>query len=152
MSGVILAGPRVYYAMAQDGLLFKWIGAVHPVYRTPYRAVALQVVWSSFLVAVVPFRELFRRVIYTEWLFFGLMAIALFIFRRRSDLERGYSVWGYPFVPAIFILSSFAIVISQIVSNPVNSISGLLFVASGFPIYYLWIKRNSKGIYGHADN
>jgi APA family basic amino acid/polyamine antiporter len=100
----------------------------------------LQAVWSSFLVAVVPFRELFRRVIYTEWIFFGFMAIALFIFRRRSDLERGYKVWGYPFVPAIFILSSFAIVISQIVSNPINSISGLLFVAAGFPIYYLWVK------------
>ncbi len=152
LSGIILAGPRVYYAMSQDGLLFKWIGSIHPVYRTPSRAIVLQAVWSSFLVATGTFRGLFTRVIYTEWLFFGLMAITLFIFRRRVDLKRDYHVWGYPVVPALFSFSCFAIVISLIFSDPVNSLIGLSFVAAGLPIYYIWVKSTSEGNKRHADH
>jgi len=67
MNGVILAGPRVYLAMANDGVLFRWAGAVHPVYRTPHRAIVLQAVWSSVLVVTGTYRALFTRVVYTEW-------------------------------------------------------------------------------------
>jgi APA family basic amino acid/polyamine antiporter len=84
LAGIVLAGPRVYYAMAQDGLLFRWAGAVHPRFHTPHRAIVLQAIWSSVLVATGSYRVLFTRVIYTEWIFFGLMAIGLLILRRRD--------------------------------------------------------------------
>jgi APA family basic amino acid/polyamine antiporter len=141
LSGIILAGPRVYFAMARDGLLFRWIGAVHPSRRTPHRAIALQAMWSSVLVLTGTYRALFTRVVYTEWIFFGLMAIGLFLFRRRSGLQRDYSVWGFPIVPALFALSAFAIVANQIVSDPAESALGLSFVLIGVPVYYGWARK-----------
>jgi APA family basic amino acid/polyamine antiporter len=97
------------------------------------------------LVATGTYKALFTRVVYTEWIFFGFMAIGLFLFRRRSGIVRGYRIWGYPVVPALFILSSFAIVVNQIVSDPGESLFGLSIVLSGLPIYYLWSKRMRKG-------
>ncbi len=141
LSGIILAGPRVYFSMARDGLLFRWLGEIHPKYRTPHRSILAQAVWSSVLVATGTYRVLFTRVIYTEWIFFGVMAAGLFILRRRSGLVRDYSVWGYPIVPAIFIISAFAIVINQILSNVVESMVGLLLVLIGLPVYHLWVKK-----------
>jgi len=84
LAGIILAGPRVYLAMAQDGLLFRWAGAIHPRHQTPHRAILLQAVWASVLVATGTFRTLFTLVVYTEWIFFGLMAVGLFRLRRRA--------------------------------------------------------------------
>jgi APA family basic amino acid/polyamine antiporter len=143
VSGVILAGPRVYYAMAQDGLLFRWAGEVHSKYRTPHRAILLQALWSSVLVATGTYRALFTRAIYTEWIFFGLMALGIFIIRRRKDVRRDYSIWGYPWVPIIFALSAFGIVINQVLAEPVDSAVGLGLVVIGLPVYYFW----SRGSY-----
>jgi len=84
IGGIVLAGPRVYYAMSGDKLLFNWAGIVHPKYRTPHFAILLQCIWASILVFTGSYRVLFTRVIYTEWIFFGLMALAIFIFRRRG--------------------------------------------------------------------
>jgi APA family basic amino acid/polyamine antiporter len=140
LSGIILAGPRVYYSMARDGLLFRWFGEVHPRFRTPHRAILLQGTWSCVLVATGTFRVLFTRVIYTEWVFFGLMAIGLLLLRRRPDLPRSFSVWGYPVLPAAFIISSFAIVLNQIMSNTAESMFGLSFVLIGLPVYHLWAR------------
>jgi APA family basic amino acid/polyamine antiporter len=141
MNGVILAGPRVYLAMAHDGLLFKWVGGVHPEFRTPHRAIALQAVWSSVLVATGSYRALFTRVVYTEWIFFGMLAAGLFLLRRRAGYAPPYRVWGYPFLPAIFVVSTAAIVLNQVVAQPVESASGLLFVLLGLPVYYIWARR-----------
>jgi len=143
LTGIILAGPRVYYAMARDGMLFRWLAEIHPQYRTPHRSIIAQAVWSSILVTTGTYRELFTRVIYTEWIFFGLMALGLFILRRRKDLSRDYSVWGYPIVPAIFVLSSFAIVINQILSDVTESALGLLLVLVGLPVYYFWARKKT---------
>ncbi|MCH7601701.1 MAG: amino acid permease, partial [Planctomycetes bacterium] len=137
LSGIVLAGPRVYMAMSRDGLLFRWFGAIHPVYRTPHKAILMQALWASTLVATGSFRTLFTRVIYTEWIFFGLMTIGLFILRRRN-IRGSYSAWGYPILPAIFVASSFAIVINQIIVDPKESSIGLGFVLLGLPVYYLW--------------
>ncbi len=144
LTGIILCGPRVYYSMAQDGLLFRWIGKVHPKYKTPHRAIGIQAVWSSVLVATGTYRALFTRVVYTEWIFFGLMAIGLILLRRRKDLQRGYSIWGYPVIPIVFCLSSFVIVIYQIFSSPKESLIGLSLVLIGLPVYYLWTKKASS--------
>jgi len=144
LSGIILAGPRVYYSMSQDGLLFKWAGEVHSKFRTPHKAILVQAIWSSVLVATGTFRTLFTRVIYTEWIFFGIMAIGLFIFRRRPELKRGYSIWGYPVVPVVFIISSFVIVGNQIISDLGNSMIGLSYILAGLPVYYIWVRKNKK--------
>jgi APA family basic amino acid/polyamine antiporter len=141
ISGIILAGPRVYFAMARDGLLFRWIGAVHPTRRTPHRAIWIQGVWASALVLTGTYRALFTRVVYTEWIFFGLMAVGLFLFRRRPHLEGRYRVWGYPIVPAVFAVSAFAIVANQVLSDPMESLVGLGFVFLGVPVYLIWARR-----------
>jgi len=90
MNGVILCGPRVYYAMAQDGRLFRWFGAIHPPFRTPHTAILLQALWPSVLVGTGTYRTLFTRVVFTEWIFFGLMAIELILLRRRPAIRPGY--------------------------------------------------------------
>ena len=143
VNGIILVGPRVYFAMAQDGLLFRWVAALHPRYQTPHRAIVLQAVWASVLVVTGTYRALFTRVIYTEWIFFGLMVLGLFLLRRRPGYEPTYRTWGYPVLPAIFILASLFIVANQIVSEPRNSLIGLGMVALGLPVYFLWGKRSS---------
>lgn len=144
LTGIILAGPRVYYAMAQDGLLFRWFGELHPRFGTPHRAIVLQAVWSSVLVATGTFRALFTRVVYTEWLFFGLLAVALILIRHRSDLTRQYSIWGYPALPLLFAFASFAIVINTLISEPKDAAIGLSLVLIGLPIYFLWARRHAQ--------
>lgn len=141
LTGIILCGPRVYYSMARDGLLFRWVGAIHSRYRTPHRAIIIQAVWSSILVATGTYKKLFTRVIYTEWIFFALMTIGLFLLRRRSGITRGFSIWGYPVIPTIFILSSVAIIANQMISDPRESLFGLALVLVGLPVYFIWIKK-----------
>lgn len=143
VSGIILVGPRVYFAMARDGLLFRWIAGVHPRFQTPHRAIMLQAVWASVLVATGTYRALFTRVIYTEWIFFGLMVLGLFVLRRRPNYKPTYRVRGYPLLPIIFILVSFFIAVNQIVSAPRDSIIGLGIVVLGLPVYYFWNRRSA---------
>lgn len=145
MSGIVLAGPRVYLSMANDGLLFRWVAAIHPRYHTPHRAIVLQAVWSSVLVATGTYATLFQRVIYTEWIFFGLMAVGLILLRRRVGYAPAYRMWGAPLLPALFAATAAAIVINQIVSEPVQSLSGLLLVLAGLPIYHIWVKAPTRG-------
>ena len=143
LSGVVLAGPRVYYAMARDGLIFKWAGELHARYRTPHRAILLQALISSLLVATGTYSVLFTRVIYTEWIFFGLMALGIIIIRRRADVTREYSMWGYPWIPIVFAVSAFAIVANQVAAEPADSIVGLGMVLLGLPVYYIWTRKTS---------
>ncbi len=140
LAGIVLSGPRVYYAMARDGMLFDWVSGLHPRYHTPHRAIVLQALWASVLVATGTYRALFTRVVYTEWIFFGLMAIGLFILRRRPGLTREYSAWGYPWAPALFAVSAFAIVVNQVINDPVESALGLGMVAVGYPVYRFWAR------------
>ncbi|MBI4501922.1 MAG: amino acid permease [Gemmatimonadetes bacterium] len=141
LSGVILAGPRVYYSMAQDGLLFRWFGTIHPRFSTPHRAIIAQAIWSSVLVATGSFRVLFTRVVYTEWIFFGLLAVALFVLRKRPGYAPQYRIWGFPVVSAVFVVACAAIVTNQIISAPGESAFGLGLVALGIPVYYLWARK-----------
>jgi basic amino acid/polyamine antiporter, APA family len=139
LTGIVLTGPRVYYSMAGDGLAFRWLHYVHPVYRTPSRAIVVQAIWGSALAATGAYRDLFTRVIYTEWLFFALMALGVFVLRRRPGYSPPYRTWGYPVVPAVFIVASLVIVLNQLVRTPVEALTGLGIVALGVPIYYLAI-------------
>jgi basic amino acid/polyamine antiporter, APA family len=153
LNGVILSGPRAYLAMARDRLLFAWAAAIHPRFRTPHRAILLQGAWAIVLVSTGTYRTLFTRVVYTEWIFFALMAVGLMRLRRRASYAPAYRVWGYPMVPIIFILSSAYIVINQIVHDLNESAIGLLLVLAGLPIYYLWLRHPhpSLSTTQHAD-
>jgi APA family basic amino acid/polyamine antiporter len=137
LTGIVLTGPRVYYSMARDGLAPRWLDHVHPVFRTPARANVVQGIWSAALAATGAYRQLFTRVIYTEWLFFGLMAVALFVLRRRPGYAPPYRAWGFPVVPIVFVLSALAIVGNQFASTPAEAATGVGFVALGVPAYYL---------------
>ena len=144
LNGVILAGPRVYYSMAQDGLLFKAAAEVHPTYRTPGRAIALQGVWAAVLVWTGTYRELVSRVIYTEWIFFGLLALGVVILRRRADYAPRWRMPGVPLVPVVFALFSFAIALNEIRVNPLNAAIGLLLVVIGWPVYWIWLRGATR--------
>ena len=152
MTGIILTGPRVYLAAAQDGLLVRWIGDVHPRFGTPHHAIALQALWASVLVGTGTYRALFTRVVYTEWIFFGLMAAGIFILRRRPSYAPAYRAWGYPVLPVLFIVSTAFIVINQLVSDPRESAIGLLIVLAGLPVYFLRASRRaSSSTVSNAD-
>ena len=152
LNGVILSGPRAYLAMARDRLLVSWAAAIHPRFQTPHRAILLQGLWAVILVSTGTYRALFTRVVYTEWLFFALMAAGVFRLRARADYRPAYRVWGYPVVPIIFILSSAYIVGNQIVAEPAQSLTGLAFVAAGLPVYWLFVRKpSSLSSPQHAD-
>jgi APA family basic amino acid/polyamine antiporter len=142
MNGVILAGPRVYQAMASDGLLFKWAAAVHAEFGTPHRAIAMQAAWAVVLIMTGSYRMLFTRVVYTEWIFFAMLALALFTMRRNPDYKPAYRAWGFPLLPALFIVSSLAIVVNQVIRDPKESAFGLAIVLAGLPVYYLWSRKH----------
>jgi APA family basic amino acid/polyamine antiporter len=138
LSGIILAGPRVYYAMAEDGLLFRSMGAVHARYRTPYVAIAAQAVWSSALVLTGTYAKIVSRVVYTEWIFFGALALGTIALRRSPAYDARFRASGFPAVPVIFALVCLAIVVNQILGDPRESLIGLGLVVLGLPVYYLW--------------
>lgn len=135
LNGIVLAGPRVYLAMARDGLLFQWMAAIHPRFRTPHRAILVQAAWSCFLVATGTYRGLFTRVVYTEWIFFALMTAGLLRMRR-----------GNPVFALLFIAGCALIVVNQVAADPGNAAVGLLIVAAGLPVYYLFLRgRAARG-------
>jgi len=141
LNGVILAGPRVYLAMAQDGLLFRWMGAVEPRFHTPHVAILVQALWSSLLVATGTYRALFTRVIYTEWLFFAVMAIGLLRLRRRTGIFLR-SLAGP--LPLLFVVSCLVVVFYQVAADPLECAKGLLLVVAGLPVYYLWARPRAR--------
>ena len=126
----------------RSGLLFRWLADVHPTFRTPHRAIVLQGVWASVLVATGTYRALFTRVVYTEWIFFALVAASLFTLRRRAAYAPAYRMWGFPVLPALFIAAALGIVVNQVIAEPGESATGLLLVLSGLPVYFLWAGRH----------
>lgn len=141
LSGLVLMGPRVYYSMAGDSRWFGWLGAVHPRFQTPYRAVVAQAAWSSVLVATGTYRALFTRVVYTEWIFFAALAVGLAVARRRPGYAPAYRMPGFPVVPALFALVAAAIAVSALVASPSEALLGLLLIGVGLPAYYLGRRR-----------
>jgi APA family basic amino acid/polyamine antiporter len=151
LNGVILAGPRMYYAMAGEGLAFSWLGRVHPRFHTPHTATALQAIWSCVLVATGTYRALYTRVVYTEWLFFALMAFGLLRLRRRPGYTPVYSAWAYPVTPIVFAVSAIVVAVISITADPWRAAAGLGLVVLGLPVYRLWVRgRRPKAL--HADH
>ena len=144
VNGIILVGPRVYYQMAQDGTMFRWMGAVHPQYGTPHRALVVQAVWASVLAATNTYGALFSRVIYTEWIFFAAMAAGLMLLRRRASYQPAYRIPASPIVPILFIAASLVIVAMQIAAVPKDSAIGLGLVLAGWPVFLIWKRYRSS--------
>jgi len=138
LSGIILAGPRVYFAMAEDGLLFDWLARVHPRFRTPSSAIVVQGLWAAALASTGTYRALFSRVVFTEWIFFGALAIGVIRMRRQPSYAPRFRAWGFPAAPALFAAACAAVVSGQLASDPRNSLIGLGLVATGLPVFYLW--------------
>jgi len=140
LNGIVLVGPRVYYQMAQDGLWFRFKGHLHPTFQTPDRAIIVQAVWSSVLVMTGSYRALFTRVIYTEWIFFALLALGVVLMRRRPGYAPAWRMPLVPLAPILFVIVSLMIVVNQIRVDVVSAAGGLAIVASGIPAYYLWAR------------
>ncbi len=130
--------------MAQDGVAFRWLSAVDPKRQTPHLAIAAQAVWSCVLVATNSYRELFTRVVYTEWIFFSLLAAGLFVLRRRADYHPGFRTPGYPLAPLLFIAAASGIVFNQLRADPRGTAIGLGLILLGLPVYFVWSHQQSQ--------
>ena len=139
---IIMAAPRVYQAMAEDGLFFQRFGKLHPRYNTPSGPIVLQAGWAIVLTLTGSFGQLLGYVVFGDWILFALIVATLFVYRRR-DVERGASpetfrMFGYPLLPILFIIASTFVVISTIMANPTNAAIGGFFILIGIGIYFYW--------------
>lgn len=143
--GLILAGPRVYYAMAIDGLFFRRAGELHPTHRTPVFGLAAQALWTSVLCLSGTYNQLLDYVIFAALLFYFLTILALFRLRRtRADLPRPVKAFAYPVLPALYAAALLALMVVLLVMKPLYTWPGLLIVALGVPVYALWRRGGAK--------
>ena len=142
LNGNILVGARVTYAMAKDNLFFPSAAKVHPKNHTPGNAIIIQGVWSSILALSGTFEELITLVVFVNFMMWIAAASTVFVLRKKQpDLDRPYKVWGYPYVPAFFILFSTAIMINTFFTAPAQSFLGLGLTLLGVPVYLFWRKN-----------
>ena len=151
-NGTIMVSARVYFAMSRNNHFFTTIGKVHPRFSTPANALTLQAVWTCVLVISGTFDTLTDMLIFVSWIFYAAGAYGLFILRKKMpDADRPYKVWGYPYVPAIFVIFATLFVgltlyadITNYISGKsliINSLFGLFLVAIGIPLYYYFQSR-----------
>ena len=142
MNGLILAGARVYYAMAKDGLFFSKVATVNPKYHTPAVSLMVQAVWACLLTLTGTYNELLDYVIFAVMLFYILTIAGVFALRRsRPDAPRPYRAWGYPVLPVLYIAFALFVEWALLTHKPLRSVAGLSIVAVGIPVYYLWRRR-----------
>ena len=146
---VILVTPRVFQAMAADGVFFRRIAELHPRYRTPGAAILLMGGWAVVLTLTRTYGPLTDYVVFGDWIFFGLSVATLFIYRRR-DRAAGiipplrFRAPGYPWVPASFVLAAIYVVASSVASNPRNAAFGSALLLAGVPVFYYWRRRGTE--------
>lgn len=149
--GLIIAGPRVYYAMARDGLFFKKVGEINNK-GVPGFAIVVQGIWSVLLCLSGTYSDLLDYVIFAVLLFFAVTILAIFILRKkRPEIPRPYKAFGYPVIPALYIIVVVFIMIILLMYKPNYTFPGLGIVILGIPVYYLW-KRNSRNNPEVRDN
>jgi APA family basic amino acid/polyamine antiporter len=142
LNGVILAGPRVYYAMAKDKLFFERAARVHTRFRTPGFAILLQAIWASLLTLTGTVEQLITFVMFVGVSFWVVTGTSVFILRRKyPELPRPYKTWGYPIVPMVFVVASSCIVINTLVQRPLESMAGVGLTLIGVPAYVYWRKK-----------
>ena len=147
LNGTTMSGARVPFAAARDGYFFPSVAKVHPRFFTPSVAILLQLGLAvALLVVGQNFRQLFTLAIFAEWLFYMITSTTIFVFRRREpDAPRPYRVWGYPVVPALFVLASGVLLYYTFTDNLLNSAVGSLVILAGVPVFYYFRRRSSVG-------
>jgi APA family basic amino acid/polyamine antiporter len=144
-NGLTLAGARVYYAMGQDGLFFKSVGKLHPKYKTPVAGLMIQAVWTVFLCVSGSYGQLLDYLIAAELVFYILTIVSLFVLRvKRPDVARPYKAWGYPVLPALYIVMAGWICIVLLRYKPQYTWPGLVIVLLGIPVYFFWSRRSGR--------
>jgi basic amino acid/polyamine antiporter, APA family len=143
-NGLIMAGPRVYYAMAKDGLFFKRVGEINKN-GVPGFALVVQGFWAVLLCLSGSYGNLLDYVIFAVLIFFTLTILAIFILRvKRPDLPRPYKAFGYPVIPSLYILTTLTIMVILLIYKPDYTFPGLGLVVLGIPVFYLWRKHNKN--------
>jgi amino acid transporter len=146
LNGSTMTGPRIFYAMAEDGLFFRPIAAIHARFRTPYAAIALAAALGIGYVSFRRFEELANAFILGIWPFYALAVLAVFTLRRkRPDLHRPYRTWGYPFVPIVFLIASVAMLLNAAVRETKSTLVGFGIILLGIPVYYVWQSMRKRG-------
>jgi basic amino acid/polyamine antiporter, APA family len=147
-NSTIIMPPRIYQAMANDGLFFKGLVDIHPRFNTPNKALWLQGLWASILVLSGSFDQLTDMLIFVVFFFYGATTLGVFVMRVKEPLvERPYKAWGYPVIPALFIIFCISLVVITCFTNPREAGIGFLLVLSGIPLYYYWNRRNDKEVF-----
>jgi APA family basic amino acid/polyamine antiporter len=145
LNGSILAGSRIPFAQARDGLFPRSLAQVHSRFHTPAAAILAQSVVAGLLALTGQYEALFTKVIFAEWLFYMLVTAGIIILRRRQpNLERPYRTWGYPVVPAIFVVLAGLLLVNTFLERRVDSLWGLVMVGTGVPAFYLWRAHRAK--------
>lgn len=143
INGLVLAGARVYYAMSKDGLFFSSVGTVNSKFRTPAVSIMVQAVWAGMLTLSGTYNDLLDYVIFSVVLFYILTMGGLFWLRHtRPEAPRPYRAWGYPVLPAIYLIFAMFVEWALLTHKTARSITGLCIVAVGIPVFYFWQRRN----------
>ena len=146
LTGSTLTGPRILYAMAEDGLFFKPIAKVHPRYATPWLAILLTSSLGAAYVSVRTFENLAGSFILGIWPFYALAVGAVFVLRRRRpDLDRPYRTAGYPIVPIVFLIASFLMLGNSMLEEPLTTGRDFLIILIGIPVYLFWKGKRTEG-------
>ena len=152
LNGSTMTGPRIFYAMAEDGLFFRPIAAVHPRFRTPFAAIALAAALGIGYVSFRSFEQLADAFILGIWPFYAAAVLAVFTLRRkRPELERPYRTWGYPFVPIVFLIASVAMLLNAAFRETGQTLFGFAIILLGIPVFYVWQGIRKRGSHGDAD-
>lgn len=141
LSQGMLTAPRVYFAMADDGLFFKLIARLNPKTLVPVAAIVLQGVWAMVIAASGRYEQILNYVVSVDFIFFGLTAVCIFIFRRRDQTETKFKIPFHPFTTIFFIAACFFVVANTIYKYPENSLIGLAIMLVGLPVYFLWKRK-----------
>jgi APA family basic amino acid/polyamine antiporter len=146
-NGLILSGARVYYAMAKDGLFFRGAAKLHPKYKTPAVSLMFQMVWICILCVSGSYGQLLDYVVFAVLVFYILTIVGLFILRRtRPNVERPYRAFGYPVLPAIYIVMALFIDVVLLRYKPQFTWPGLIIVLLGIPVYFAWSRHSHEQV------
>ncbi|HEY6249821.1 MAG TPA: amino acid permease, partial [Candidatus Angelobacter sp.] len=143
LNGTIMSGGRVPFAVARDGYFFRALAEVHPRFLTPSLALVVQALLAIVLLLIGgAFQELLSLTIFAEWLFYMVAASTIFVFRQReADKPRPYRTWGYPMVPALFVLAAAGLLYITFTDKLRNSIIGTVVILAGIPVYLYFARR-----------
>jgi APA family basic amino acid/polyamine antiporter len=144
-NGFIFTCPRIYYAMAKEGIFFNWLANISPRYRTPIGSLIAQAILASVLVLSGTFDQLATYVVFASWVFYAMSVVAVVRLRRsRPAAERPYKTWGYPVTPVLFVLFSLYLVAETIIEDPRDAAVGAGIILAGIPLYFYWRNRSQR--------